>query len=66
MHILGDIVGLVVWAVSRYKESVLATWVPVTQPNFFPFLYPSKAWIPFINAPVCSVNDHPGVINPIN
>ena len=22
--------------------------------------YPSKAWIPFINAPVCSVNEHPG------
>ena len=30
------------------------------------FNYPSKAWIPLINAPVCFVNDHPGEINPIN
>ena len=53
---------------SRYKESVLPHWVPGAShpPKFFFLFYPSKAWITFINAPVCSVNDHPGVINPIN
>ena len=53
---------------SSMKVSVLGHWVPGAShpPKFFFLFYPSKAWIPFINAPVCSVNDHPGVINPIN
>ena len=43
--------------ISSMKVSVLTHWVPGAGAIFF---YPSKAWISFINAPVCSVNEHPG------
>ena len=46
---------------SSMKGHVLGHWVPGAGAKFL--FYPSKAWIPFINAPVCSVNEHPGVIN---
>ena len=47
---------------SRYKGLVLNHWVPgAGHPIFFPFFIQAKLGFP--NAPVCSVNDHPGVIN---
>ena len=53
--------------VYKYRFWVTGRRVPVQKnKKFILFNYPSKAWIPFINAPVCSVNDHPGEINPIN
>ena len=34
-------------------------WEPGASAHFF-FNYQSKAWLPFINAPVCSVNELKG------
>ena len=41
------------------KGQVLPHWEPGASAKNSIF-YPSKAWIPFINAPVCSVNELPG------
>ena len=46
------------------KEVVLGHWVPGADAKI-PFLS-KQSLDPFIHAPVCSVNDHPGEINPIN
>ena len=40
----------------QWELGASGRWVPVQKFLF----YPSKAWIPFINAPVCSVNELPG------
>ena len=53
---------------SSMKGIFLTTWVPGAGAKKIknPFFLIIQAKLGFPNAPVCSVNDHPGEINPIN